>query len=509
MSVAAAAVLMTSGAFAFETNTKGEIRTSTNKLANYSFGANNAAVANVLNVNQVTEHGDALLYPYFTQKDGWGSEVYVRNDSDNSIVAKVVLYSANDTQEVADWNIYLSPRDAYRFKIENGKVELNEDSVATIVPRPQDNNLQGEYDEVLFGNEHPVTLDVNGTDIQDGYVVIYAMAQVADVTGDPLTNPGHTNHQVLFAHYRNLLDTYRPTWRAGYADSTIFEGGAYLNGIAAPVMMGNLNSDITGNIPAAYPASRILTWEDPAAVLTGTVRTYHNGDADVNARAMILNAVPFDNYTDGTTMLWSEGETAALADRRMATDYSAQAVANSDIYQDAVNAFSTVPSFKYTFDNADGVQANKLIFTQPFKRTLTQLGNLDGLWVRNAALGAQEANGLFSGEEFYFSTNCRYWDESENRDKTEATLTTITSPYTPDPLTITMHSKEVAQFANADLEMNPANGFSGQYDNVNGYADCSITTRTAAGVATPAIVTEMIATIEGERALTNWVYSVR
>lgn len=489
MSIAAAAAIMMTGANAFNSDTTGKILANEGVDGNYSWDANSSTALNDLNISSAFNHGDALIYPYFTQADGWSSEVYVRNDSNKSIVAKVALYTANDSQEVKDFNIYLSPNDAFRFNIVNDAIILNEDSVVTSAPLPQDNNTAGEHsaDTVKFGDELNASLDFT---TQSGYVVVYAMAET-NVTE-------HHNHVNLFGEYRALLDGARDGWRKGFGPGSIanFENGTYKNGITSPALLGD------GSLVTTSYA-----WSDPSPVLTGTIRVLKDSDDLNGARDMIINAIPMNNYSDDNMIVWTEGETASLADRRLdqngtTADYAAQGLTvGVGIGADAT-AFAS-NGFYYRFDNgANGSIANNLIFTQPFKRILTQLGNLDGYWT--VVPGATPGS-FVTGEEYEFATQCAFWDEKENTfvpDSPDGENGLITSPYNgEEPGEVeSQYNQEVTILTEQELEKGEA--FGGIYDNVHGYSSCAISTMP------PAIVSQMIGSDVGGNALTNWVYSV-
>ncbi len=489
MSIAAAAAILTTGASAFNTNTEGNIVATPTVLGDYAFVvADNVKGSTLadLAIDATIKHGDALIYPYFTQEDGWSSELYVRNDSDNGIVAKVALYSGDSSEEVKDFNIYLSANDVFTFKISGDTIELNEDSVVTSAPLPQDNNTAGEHDktQVLFGDANPVTIPF--TEAKSGYAVIYAMAETNSSLEANLADRHH-NHVEMFGEYRELLDLKRAAWRDGFGPGSIanFENGTYKNGITAPILKDTFD---TGR----------YAWQDPTASLTGSIRVMHESDAN-SARDMILDATPITNFTDGNIMAWTEGETASLADRRLdqntttitIADYQANGTAAAGKIHADATAFTT-NGFYYKFNNAAGGHvANNLIITQPLKRVLIQLGNLDNLWTGPAA-----SSTFKTGLEYSFTIDCAFWDHKENK-FVGGGSGLITSPFNGAAGTPAIHEVEV--LGNTDLEKGTLLG--GTYDSIAGYAACGL------GTAAPAIVTEMIGSDVGGTALTNWTYT--
>jgi len=63
--------------------------------------------------------GDVLIFPYFLALDGgWETKLTVINtDEVNSVVAKVVIRSFKNSEELLDFFIYLTPADVWTGKM--------------------------------------------------------------------------------------------------------------------------------------------------------------------------------------------------------------------------------------------------------------------------------------------------------------------------------------------------------------------------------------------------------
>ncbi|WP_153015051.1 hypothetical protein, partial [Sulfurovum riftiae] len=147
ISVAAVVAIMGTGVQAFDTNTTGDILTRTGQPGNYIGGI--MAYSDLrLSTNESGDRlkGDALIFPAFDMQNDWGTEIIFRNElKENAVVAKVVLYAADDSRELIDFNVYLSGLDQFRFTIKDGVVKSTDGSVVI------SENFQ--TDDVTFASE--------------------------------------------------------------------------------------------------------------------------------------------------------------------------------------------------------------------------------------------------------------------------------------------------------------------------------------------------------------------
>jgi hypothetical protein len=277
----------------------------------------------------------------------------------------------------------------------------------------------------------------------------------------------HENHDDLFLDYRKALDACRAGWRNG------FVAGGMKNGMMSNVV-GAPNVAIDCDDAVANP------FTDPESdALTGTVQIANSSDSQ--KRDLIIPAKAVKNFTDGAMMMWTEGEYAAIADRRIVLGKYVEA----DIKNDA-QAF-LVKNVHYIYEK-DSL-ANTLLVTQPYKRILMQLGNDDAYW---SNVSSENEWGGFSIGYTYYNENESYYVAPTE------TGGVITSPYNTDDLTVTTYNNELQSISN--LEDNTNSTFTA----TNGVADVTLTGN-ANGI--PAIVTQMLGTSVGGVAQTNWIYA--
>lgn len=507
ISAVAAMTLLASGAFAFESLTDGTIVTKKNSTvieadwfptaANtvtsaYTGGINAAAALK----KSTTVRGDALIYPAFSNMSSVKTEMVVRNTySDRAVVAKVVLYSADSTRELLDFNIYLSRDDVFRFWIEDNKVMTKDGSIVKSVYRPNEvkvadrGTVKGENIKM---NVHGTELEI-GTlpaDVRMGYSAVYAMAESDPANAVVEKRTYHKAHAQLAADYKAALDDARPNWRNAYdTEKNNFKNGMMTNegGFSVPAPNAKTNVNV-GSVIFNDPINDILT---------GTVNIGVNvagKEAD-----MLLPATAFENFTDGALILWTEGEYAAIQDRRIVDGKYVAA----GIEADAANML--VKEGYYTFKK--GTQ-NQIIFTQPYKRILVQLDPKTG----SGYYENKDGHWNYSGFKF----DMAMYDEDENAHvKQDDPLVPImiTSPYNTnaaDPVTATLDdevaviknfaSKRYGKDVEADLEMNP--DFKGYFkDKMGGFGKIVI----EKGI--PAIVTQYVGSKINDKPQMNWIYA--
>ena len=61
--------------------------------------------------------GETLLYPFYTAENGNNTMIHVVNSTLDYKAVKVRLLEAQNSQEVLDFNLYLSPEDHFSFVI--------------------------------------------------------------------------------------------------------------------------------------------------------------------------------------------------------------------------------------------------------------------------------------------------------------------------------------------------------------------------------------------------------
>ena len=512
LSAVAAVAIVSTGLFAFETRDSGEIvtRNSNNDLVKGGYIGGTPSNSDLnLSTNQL---GDALIFPYYKAgADGWETEIVIRNTSPHATIAKVSVYEHSGSNDAGDFNIYLSPYDVMRFtmKFEGGSVLVFSDDGS--VPQKVTNPARGvNNDDAIFehGEKDPIlTLNDLGANEQEGYVIVYGMAQYND--GDTRTNSKyglntdelnyHGKHKSLWKDYRRVLDDCRVNWRSAYTSGNMING-MMRNTVPAPDTNIGTSCATTSESVLAEDGYELENFGDVASdTLIGTVRVYKEDGAQ--SRDLLLPATALSNFTDENMMLWAEGEFAALHDRRI-EEGSDSALSKYNV--DAVLADSKtfmVSSTYYTFDK--NAKANQLTVTQPMKKILGQLVSTNGS--RANSIGEyliQDGSAQGGFQLKYFLR-----DEDENDPiKIPVVFEEITSPHNVGVDEIVTFRDEMQVIKDTNLEL--AEGAADPFKNkeTSGFAYLNfIGAEEKEGI--PAIITQMSGSKVGGVAQTNWIYA--
>jgi hypothetical protein len=505
LSAVAAVAIVSTGLFAFETNESGEIvtRNSNNELLHGGYLGGTPSNSDLnLSTNQL---GDALIFPFYKAADGWETEIVIRNTSPHATIAKVSVYEHAGSNDAGDFNVYLSPYDVMRFtmKFEEGSVLVFSDDGS--VPQKVTNPSHGvDNDDAIFkhGLEDPIlTLNNLGGNEQEGYVIVYGMAQYND--GDTRTHTKygtntkelnyHGKHLDLFKDYRRVLDDCRNNWRSAYTTGNMVNG-MMRNAVPSPDTNIGETCATTSESVLASEGYQLENFGDVSSdTLIGTVRVYKEDGQQ--SRDLLLPAKALSNFTDENMMLWAEGEFAALHDRRIEDGrYNVDAVlADSKTFM--------VSSTYYTFDK-DAI-ANQITVTQPMKKILAQLVATNGSRANSIGEYLIDDGSAQGGFELKYFLR----DEDENDPiKIPIVFEEITSPHNVGADEIITFRDEMQLIKDTSLEL--AEGAADPFKNkeTSGFAYLNfIGADGEEGL--PAIVTQMSGSKIGNIAQTNWIYA--
>lgn len=125
--------------------------------------------------------GQVLLYPYYTTQAGFDTYVHVVNTSSTEVKAvKVRILEGKNSQEVLDFNLYLSPNDEWTGVITRTATGAGIASNDTSCVAPAQLPALGGTPQA-FRNFKYTSDSVNGTDrTREGYIEVIEMGVVAD-----------------------------------------------------------------------------------------------------------------------------------------------------------------------------------------------------------------------------------------------------------------------------------------------------------------------------------------
>ena len=382
LSAAAAVAVMSTGAMAFDTNTDGELLSTDSSTAAGLYDFNSSAEANST-IQKIGEGqmGNALIYPAFFAGGGddkWQSEFSIINNSDNAVIAKVVLYGAQDSVELRDFNVYLSAHDVFRATLKDGKIYSTDGS--TVLPgsdagkvventgthvynntEVEDGNVTttnlGIYkykdDGEMVSADNPLDIfvdpneesggqglavdkDGNAVYAHTGYIAVFAMAEAKGTSY-------HKKHKELWQDYRHLVDTCRSInddngsraadqeWRGGITRGLYNQVGIYtpnaLNDYNASAFYTEQNCkfvepSVLGDLDNVGTHSRKrVEFMTPGNVLSGSILVSHDGSDGGGSRDLLIKAYALGNVasSDANQTTFDDSNSSAPAEANTTT----------------------------------------------------------------------------------------------------------------------------------------------------------------------------------------------
>jgi len=118
--------------------------------------------------------GQVLLYPYYTVQDGYDTYVHVVNTTENAKAVKVRFLEGKNSQEVLDFNLYLSPKDEWTGVITRTETGAQISSQDTSCIAPRQLTTPEAFRTTLFRND-----SVNAAArTREGYLEIIEMGDL-------------------------------------------------------------------------------------------------------------------------------------------------------------------------------------------------------------------------------------------------------------------------------------------------------------------------------------------
>ena len=167
--------------------------------------------------------GDAAFVPYYTVQDEWVTGVHIINSSDATQVVKVRFRRAEDSLDVLDFNIILSPKDEWAGTVQGDDTEMRFIT--------EDNSCTAPALLAVAGESSKTYAPVFGPRIdgaQEGYIEIIGMAQADDdqpISENALHNANGVPHDCNAVRENFFADavTDNNLTLGGTSDSSFYE----------------------------------------------------------------------------------------------------------------------------------------------------------------------------------------------------------------------------------------------------------------------------------------------
>ncbi len=434
-----------------------------------------AGAANAVNVNH-DGTGQVLIYDWYTVEDGLDTLVSITNTTDHAVALKVRFVESMNSQEVLDFNLYLSPEDMWTGSVTataDGAELSTEDKSCTVpaingpVPFRNFQYVGADYSNSQGG---PQGLDRTRT----GYLEIIEMGVLLDESANPASpGDGEFNPAYYALHANgvpNDCGSLVAAWAANGAWSIANgravdapEGGQY--GLAAHVDVYN------GTSVAVDTVALDNFYYSFAEDADGTDTDLHRAPGTVNPS--LKDATPIAVLPNGASVSPSSGDgidavSIVLMMESLMNDYVTEALINAST--DWVITFPTKRFYVNGWDadangNPDIIANEPNNNPEPFTSYWTDesIADVDG--------SACETIGI------------SYWDREEGK---EAPNPLDFSPQPPGPSgfalcyeanILSINGSDIAGGGYTRSNINLANGFTagwmrldftGSYDNANG-----------------------------------------
>ena len=465
---AAAVAAITGNAIAYDVITGDAIMP--NELNEMNVTAENAPTTHLIGTYEANNTG--LIFPAYFAGDGWQSTLKIINTKNRPVVAKVVLFDKDESEEVIDFTVYLSAKDVFVADI-----KVDSDGILKIIST--DDSVLSSSGAGMASSTDPLAEPINSG---KGYIEVIPMVTYND--GDL--------HGLLL---RNAYLSFAENIRKIQTGSLNFENGVVKNNMVR-VPYVNITS-------IGYYA--VFGTDEIEGALSGYIRITDV----VNGKDMITNGFPvwFPTEDDGDdlALVYLKGEKANLLDVAIennatiqggpAVDYNLTAVRASIDNLNAQNTPSGQVNEVYLTYGEAPVENMYALITQPYKRIAIQQSSLES-----------DAEGIIddfwpdaTGINNYGTLKlvAHVYDNSENKMPDSQF-----SPATTPKILITQE----LGWTGTDITDNTKLPHYLYQAQANGYSEGFVILENSTGSWIPGFVTQMIATNAGGTTVTNWYW---
>lgn len=318
-----------------------------------------AASAHAVNVNH-DGLGQVLLYPIYTAEEGNVTAVHVTNTTNQVKAVKVRFVEGMNSQEVLDFNLYLSPNDVWTggvIQTDSGAALVTSDKSCTAGALAEAGQ---PFSTILFdGTFGDLQKDsvISGNRTRVGHLEVIEMGVVANTVtnGGLATAATHNPATGVPANCEALRAAWNPggVWAVDAADGvTAPTGGLY--GSATVV---NVNRGTEFGV-------EVTALDNFTALAAGAPSDLHVEPGDeAPSLADAQNTASFPNGASRTFLLGIDAVSAALMKESIVNDYAYGAGLNAQT--DLIVTFPT----KSQYVNTSPVRSP---FTAPWNRAISK-----------------------------------------------------------------------------------------------------------------------------------------
>lgn len=320
--------------------------------------------------------GQVLLYPYYTVQDGYDTYVHVVNTTDSAKAVKVRFLEGKNSQEVLDFNLYLSAKDEWTGVItrtENG-AQIGSQDTSCIAPRQL--TTPEPFRTVKFAKD-----SVNSAGrTREGYLEIIEMG---DLPTDDLAGKDYSVADAA-THVNGVpLDCAAVRKWANNSDSLTATGGLYGFNTLINVQAGMSTTVDAVALDDFYLENQ--GGHTPTASETPSLNSA-SGIAHILNGAQVIEAA-FDEPEDSVS--------AVLARTNVMNDYVVGL--DFDALTDWVVTFPTKRFYvQEEFDDEDELTNTRTLFTERWDRTESRSCDKIGITYYDREEGSEVGEDDFS-----------------------------------------------------------------------------------------------------------------
>ena len=262
--------------------------------------------------------GQVLLFPYYNTNANFQTSFNITNTTNKFKAVKIRLRESRDSNDVLDYNVYMSPWDQYTatIKLIGGKPSLTSTDTTCTFPSAPDAFAKG----VSLRNAYA---DVTDGDLTEGYIEVIEMGDIADGTGPAfdLDKTAETGEDGGADGKANIVsnNTINTSVVAGLkhingkpVDCTVVQrawanGGANTSGFSQGTIATGVTSDIAPGDP--YDAGG---FNNGLVTPTGGLSGFSILLQTDTGAAFVADATAIDNYTISPQHFLSHDQIAYL-----------------------------------------------------------------------------------------------------------------------------------------------------------------------------------------------------
>ncbi len=265
--------------------------------------------------------GQVLVFPYYTVEGNLDTYINLVNTTDDFKAVKVRILESMNSQEVLDFNLYLSPNDHWSAVITEdaaGGAAIQSNDNSCTVPLAISNGAKVPFRKFQYAND-----SVNGIErTREGYIEVIEMATVtADVYTDAIL---HNQPSGVPDDCASLDAAWAPggSWNDSDGDAGVTDvtGGLYGYGVMITV---------DGGTNAGYDAVAVDDWIDPDGD-----GYFHSAPGDLLPSIASDAGLEYDVFDEGGVV---SGIADTGADAVSATMMQAS-IANDYVLEASINA---------------------------------------------------------------------------------------------------------------------------------------------------------------------------